>query len=201
MKAQIRLPVRNRHVGEHAVELGEKLRLRQREAFFDVRALRGEERRPRKMRRRLIGFGNRDEVVLVLRIAKFHARQRGRGEARFELHDDIGLPGGIVGGDAGQLQRLGDVLDIGLAQVGVVVLAVVVRCRQSEAALERRGDLRLGVVVIGARAKLEHDAAAAREILAQKGDEIGAGLQSDNLRQVRLDRIESGFLDCRFVHA
>ena len=46
-----------------------------------------------------------------------------RGQIGFQRHDPIG---GLVGaGDAGQVQELGQVADVGGADLGVLLLAVV----------------------------------------------------------------------------
>ena len=77
---------------------------------------------------------------------------------------------------------------IGITDLGVLVLLVVVRCRQAQAALEGVGNLALRILEIGFRAEVEKAAQAARVAVTQIGNDIGRGLQRIDLRQFRLVR-------------
>jgi hypothetical protein len=201
VEGEVVAPLRCRHVAEHRVEFGEEFRLRQREAVARRDVDRLEERGPVEMRRGLVRFGDVDEVVAVLRIAQFHARQRGFREARFEGEDALGFLLRLVGLGAGQFEEFGDMRDVGFADRLVVVLVVVVRRRQAEAALARERDLAAGVLEIRAGAEAEHERIAFAEGLVEPRGDVFPVLQFRDRGEVALDRRVTGFLDGRFVHA
>src|SRR3546814_2065762 len=91
--------------------------------------------------------------------------------------------------------------EIGVAQVLVLVLAVVVRCWQPEAALPRERDLPRRVLEIRAGAEAETLAFAFRERIAEPGDDVGGVVELRDRCEVRLDRVEAGLVDRRLVHA
>src|SRR3546814_7082620 len=93
------------------------------------------------------------------------------------------------------------VREIGVAQVLVLVLAVVVRRRQPEAALPGERDLPRRVLEIRAGAEAETLAFALGERIAEPGDDVGGVVELRDRCEVRLDRVEAGLVDRRLVHA
>src|SRR3546814_180517 len=93
------------------------------------------------------------------------------------------------------------VREIGVAQVLVLVLAVVVRRRQPEAALPGERDLPRRVLEIRAGAEAETLAFALGERIAEPGDDVGGVVELRDRREVRLDRVEAGLVDRCLVHA
>src|SRR3546814_15590351 len=91
--------------------------------------------------------------------------------------------------------------EIDVAQVLVLVLAVVVRCWQPEAALPRERDLPRRVLEIRAGAEAETLAFAFRERIAEPGNDVGGVVELRDRRDVRLDRVEAGLVDRRLGHA
>ncbi len=83
----------------------------------------------------------------------------------------------------------------------MLVLAVVVRRRQAEAALSGKGDLALGVLEIGVRAETEPVAFAPGVGIAEPGDDVARAFQFFDRGKVGGDRREAGFVDRRLVHA
>src|SRR3546814_14861242 len=89
-----------------------------------------------------------------------------------------------------QLEHPGDMGEIGVAQVLVLVLAVVVRCWQPEAALPRERDLSRRVLEIRAGAEAETLAFAFRERIAEPGNDVGGVVELRDRGDLRLDRVE-----------
>ena len=201
MEGEVVAPLRGRHVGEHPVEFGEELRLRQREAVGHRYVHRLEERGPVEMRGDRIRLGHAHEVVAVLRVAQFHPRQRGLGQPRFEREDAVGLGLRIGGGNPCEFEQPGDVGDVGRADVLVLVLRVVIGRGQAEPALVGECDLPGRILVIGAGTEAEALAFAVRVRVAEPGDDIGGAAEFRNRVEVGLDRVEAGLVDRRLVHA
>src|SRR5260364_98488 len=63
MKAQIRLPLFNRRIGQHRVDFSKEFGRGEREPVFYIGALRFEERAPVQARRNGIGFIDADKMV------------------------------------------------------------------------------------------------------------------------------------------
>src|SRR3546814_19854691 len=83
------------------------------------------------------------------------------------------------------------VREIGVAQVLVLVLAVVVRRRQPEAALPGERDLPRRVLEIRAGAEAETLAFALGERIAAPGDDVGGVVELLDPPKVRLARFEA----------
>jgi hypothetical protein len=154
-----------------------------------------------EMRGDLVGFLHRDKVVFVLDIALFHRRQRGGGQRGLELQHVVGLLFGVGFGHAGQLQRLGDVGHVRIADVLVFRLGVVVLGRQAQARLVGEADLRVGVLEVAACAELEHLHIAVGVALGNEVGHVSATLQAGNRIELRFDRIKAVLLDGRLIHA
>ncbi len=201
MEAQVGLPRRRRGIGEHLVQLGEVARLGERELVLG-RHLQGvEEGVPVEVRGDRVGLRGAHRVVALGRVAQFDARQRGIGQAGLECHHRLGLGGGLRRLGAAQLQHAGDVLHVGVADLGLRFVEVVALLRQAQAALAGVGDDLAGILVVGIGAEREQEALALRVALAQPcGDGLAVAQAVDGL-QLRLQRRQAGLVDGGLVHA
>ena len=117
VEAQVALPLVGRHVGQHLADFLVEGRHRQREHLRRGDALRLEElastgSSASACRRRPARPGCSTATTSR---EQFLARLRHLGQARFERDHVLGLLRGIGGGDAGQLEHLGDVRLVGVA--------------------------------------------------------------------------------------
>ena len=202
--AQVGLPVRGRHVGQHAVELGEELRLAQRESFNAGDALGSQHPGPREVRRGLVGVCHGHIVVLVLRVATLDRRQRCLGKARFKIEHRLRLGLGGGGFHTTEHQHALDVGEECVANFLVLVFQVVRALRQRQAAFAGVGDDLAGVLEIFAREEVEHELVAMRERVLQvlgNGCAIGKRVDFCERRLHRGDAvgIEPGFIQAQAI--
>jgi len=128
-------------------------------------------------------------------------RQRGLGECGFELHHLVGLLLRVGCGRADQFQRLGDVGDVGVADLLVLRLEVVVPGGKAETTLVDIADLPGRILEIGVRTEAENVAVAVVEALVEEVLDLAAVLQRIDLREFGLDRVVTQLVDGRGVHA
>ena len=199
--AQVGLPLLDRDVGDHLVRFVEEARLRQRERV-ECQAVRREVLRPRQVRRLLVGVRDRDDVVVVARVAQRDLVHRRLREARFHREDPLRLllrGGGFL---AGEREQLLDVRDVLVAQRLVLGarLQVVLAFRQAEAALHGVRDVHRGILEVAERAEAEQRLDALRVPRVDERDDVFLRLQRVDLREVGLDRVVTGLLDARLIH-
>ncbi|MNU85269.1 hypothetical protein D3C71_750070 [compost metagenome] len=199
VEAQVGLPRRGRHVGQHLVQLTEEARLRQRELVLGRHLQRVEQCGPVEVRRLLVGIGGADRVVTLGRVTQFDARQRCLGQAGFEIHHSLGLRLGLCGIHARQRQQLLDVSDVGVADLGLRFVEVVALLRQTQAALADVSDGVGRILEVRAGVQREQEAIALRVAVAQIVTDGGGVVQRGNLVQLRLQRRDAGSFDGGFV--
>jgi hypothetical protein len=200
--AQVGLPLRRLQSADQRIEPGEQRRVgdRHRVVADALHLEKGVQLQVAVLLAEARG-GHRREVRL--RVAQFHQRAFGCGDALLEVEHQRGFAFQVLGRDPGQGQDLADVVGVTRQQgLGVGIAARVVgRVGQAQAALREIAEMaiQLAQVDVGAEVEQRRDAD-----LVQRGDRRGdvAGLADavDPLEQ-RRDRIGAVAFDRGFVQA
>ena len=154
---QVGLPVRHGRRGQLRGERLEKFRVRKIQLGERGRAHRAEKGGPVEGAGDLREVGHGHLVVAGVGIAELDARQRGLRQHGLEPQHRLRADLGSLGVVAKQLQHLGDVGDVLLAELLglLVVVEIIVAVRQAEAALVKLGDVPVAVLRVRAGKKAE----------------------------------------------
>ncbi len=201
--AQVRLPRGDRRIGQHRIGFPEEIARGQRELRRPGHAHGIEERAPGEVRRQRIGLIQRRRLILLGRIAQFHARRTGTGQPRLERHHGLRQCPRRFRRFAGQYEHCRNVIGQRLPRLLVIraVFQVVGTFGQRKPALAGIGDRLRGIAEILGTAEAEQRAAALRRGFAQIRRHLRRRGQRRHAIQDRLDRRDAGLLDRRLVHA
>ncbi len=158
----------------------------------------GEEALPREARRLGVELAHFQRVVGLVAVAALGAGPVGLGDAGFHLHDGLGMRLRVI--PAGQLQQLGDVLDVALALGFEVVAQVHLAVAQAQPGLAHVERVVIGIALVVGHADAEEAAGEPAVLRAhQVGDVFLAGGAADGI-QVRRKRLRAPRFDGFLVH-
>ena len=151
--------------------------------------------------RRQLGFGH--DVVALVGIAQGNAVDRGGSQRGFELEHGFGLGSSHIGGIAGELEHVGDVLDVPIAGLYRlwIGLQVVIAIGKRKAALVQGGNGFGGVLGVGLGAEQEQRRHADVLEAHQFGQQRGTIADRVDAVQLRSEGFNTFLSDGGRVHA